>query len=106
MAVKIGLKYIGQTMLEQYPADYIVGNIGDKIHLGCRLTPEHAPFDIGREYMEDDKANGIYDYKIDPDGHGVTLTLTGPGCGLIYMEAGDPINDTALFLIEVNTPKH
>lgn len=103
---KSGLKYIGQTMLEQYPADYIVGNIGDKIHLGCRLTPEHTPFDIGREYMEDDKANGIYDYEIDQDGHGVTLTLTGPGCGLIYMEAGDPINDTALFLIEVNTPKH
>jgi hypothetical protein len=35
----------------------------------------------------------------------VTLTLTGPGSGLIYMEAGPPINDGALFLIEVNTPK-
>jgi hypothetical protein len=103
---KSGLQYTGPVMLEQYPSDYIVGNIGDKIHLGCRLTPEHTPFDIGREYMEDDKANGIYDYEIDQDGHGVTLTLTGPGCGLIYMEAGDPINDTALFLIEVNTPKH
>lgn len=103
---KSGLQYTGPTMLEQYPSDYIVGDIGDKIHLGCRLTPEHAQFDIGLEYLEDDKANGIYDYQIDPDGHGVTLTLTGPGCGLIYMEAGPPINDTALFLIEVNTPKH
>lgn len=52
--------------------------------------------------MEDDKTAGIYDYEIDPDGHGATLTLTGPGVGLIYMDAGDPINDAALFIIEVN----
>lgn len=102
---KSGLKYNGPVMLEQYPSDYIVGNIGDKIHIGCRLTPDNAPFSIGLDYLEDDRKNGIYDYEVDLDGHGVTLTLTGPGCGLIYMEAGEPINDTALFLIEVNTPK-
>ena len=92
-------------MLEQYPSDYIVGDIGDKIHLGCRLTPEHAQFDIGLEYLEDDKANGIYDYVVDEDGHGATLTLTGPGTGLIYMEAGEPVNEGAMFFIEVNLPK-
>ena len=102
---KTGLEYTGLTLLEPYPSDYIIGNIGDKIHIGCRVVPTHAPFDIGLEYLEDDKATGIYDYTIDPDGHGVTLTLTGPGTGLIYMEAGPPINDGALFLIEVNTPK-
>ena len=41
-------------------------------------------------------------YEIDADGHGVTLTLKKSGRGLIYMEAGEPINDAALFLIEVN----
>ena len=46
----------------------------------------------------------FYDYEIDEDGRGAVLTLTGPGCGLIYMEAGDPINDAALFIIEVNLP--
>ena len=102
---KSGLKYTGPIMFEQYPSDYIVGDIGDKIHIGCRLTPDNAPFSIGLDYLKDDRKNGIYDYEVDPDGHGVTLTLTGPGCGLIYMEAGEPINDTALFLIEVNTPK-
>ncbi len=101
---KTGLKYTGKTSLEKYPSDYIVGDIGDKIHLGCILTPGHAPFDIGLDYLEEDKKEGIYDYKVDPDGHGVTLTLTGPGRGLIYMEAGDPINDAALFIIEVNLP--
>jgi hypothetical protein len=102
---KTGLKYTGETSFQPYPADYIVGNIGDKIHIGCQFTPSHAPFDVGEEYMADDKAEGIYDYKIDEDGHGATLTLTGPGRGLIYMEAGDPINEAALFIIEVNLPK-
>ena len=101
---KTGLRYTGQTLFEPFPSDYIVGNIGEKIHIGCRITPQHTPFDVGIEYMEDDKAAGIYDYTVDPDGHGVTLTLTGPGTGLIYMEAGPPINDSALFLIEVNLP--
>ena len=101
---KTGLKYTGETGLVKYPSGYIRGNIGEKIHLGCILTPSHAPFDIGLEYLEDDKATGIYDYEIDTDGHGVTLHLKGPGTGLIYMEAGDPINEAALFIIEVNKP--
>lgn len=101
---KTGLQYTGETSLVKYPSGYINGNIGDRIHLGCIVTPSHAPFDIGREYLEDDKAEGIYDYEIDTDGHGVTLQLTGPGTGLVYMEAGDPINEAALFIIEVNLP--
>ena len=102
---KSGIRYVGMPSLEQYPDDYIVGNIGDVIHIGCHLTPSYAPFDIGLAYLEADRAEGIYEYEIDKDGHGVTLTLTGPGRGLIYMEAGDPINDAALFLIEVNLPE-
>ena len=99
---KSKLQYVGATMLEQYPSDYIRGDIGQQIHIGCRLTPNNTPFDIGLDYLEFDKERGIYDYEIDSDGHGVTLTLTGAGTGLIYMEAGPPINDTALFLVEVN----
>lgn len=96
------LQYVGQTLFEPYPSDYIRGDIGDTIHIGCRTVPSNAPFDIGIDYLEYDKERGIYEYEIDPDGHGVTLTLTGPGTGLIYMEAGEPINDGALFMIEVN----
>ena len=99
---KSRLQYVGAALMEQYPSDYIRGDIGQKIHIGCRLTPYDTPFDIGLDYLEFDKERGIYDYEIDSDGHGVTLTLTGSGTGLIYMEAGPPINDTALFLVEVN----
>lgn len=102
---KTGLQYNGPTLFEPYPSDYIVGDIGDRIHIGCRVTPSHTSFDIGLEYLEDDKAAGIYNYQVDSDGHGVTLTLTAPGSGLIYMEAGPPVNEGALFLIEVNTPR-
>ena len=99
---KSGISFIGKPELIQYPSDYIRGDIGDVIHIGCTLNPPDTPFDIGLEYLEDDKAEGIYDYVIDEDRHGVTLTLTGPGRGLIYMEASEPINDAALFVIEVN----
>lgn len=99
---KSGISFTGQSYLIQYPDKYIRGNIGDIIHLGCNLYPPDTPFDVGKEYLEDDKAAGIYDYTIDEDGHGVTIKLTGSGTGLIYMEAGEPINDAALFFIEVN----
>ena len=57
------------------------------------------------EYMENDKKSGIYDYVLDNDGHGAVLTLTGPGSGLIYMSAGPPVNESALWFIEVNLPQ-
>ena len=95
---------IGPSYFKAWPSSYIQGNIGDSVHIWCDFSPADAPFDVGASYMEDDKAEGIYDYVIDDDGHGAVLTLTGPGRGLIYMEAGAPVNDAALFIIEVNQP--
>lgn len=102
---KSGMSDLGPTFLKSYPSSYIRGKIGDKIHLGCIISPPHTPFDVGESYMADDKAEGIYDYEIDPDGLGAVLTLTGPGRGWIYMEAGEPIDDGALFVIEVDLPR-
>lgn len=101
---KSGLKYTGATYFKAMPDSYLRGDIGDRIHIWCEFSPAYASFDIGREYMEEDRSNGIYDYEIDPDGHGAVLTLKGAGRGLIYMEAGAPVNDAALFIIEVNQP--
>ena len=102
---KSGLTQMAGQFFSYYPESYIRGNIGDKIHIGCIFTPEDAPFDVGMEYMENDKKEGIYDYTIDEDGHGAVLTLTGPGSGLIYMSAGAPVNESALWFIEVNLPQ-
>ncbi len=101
---KSGLQTYEPPYFKAHPADYIVGDIGDRIHIWCDVSPSGTPFDVGISYMEDDRKEGIYDYEIDADGHGATLTLTGPGRGLIYMEAGPPVNDAALFIIEVNLP--
>jgi hypothetical protein len=101
---KSGLEDLSGPYLRSYPSDYIRGDIGDQVHIWCEFSPVSAPFDVGISYMEDDKAEGLYDYKLDADGHGATLTLTGPGRGLIYMEAGEPVNDAALFIIEINQP--
>ena len=93
----------GPPRFASYPENkYINGDIGDTIRLWCDIFPPNTPFDIGLEYLEDDRKAGIYDYIIDDDGHGVTLILKGQGSGLIYMEALEPVNDAALYFIEVN----
>ncbi len=101
---KSGLSPAIPPSFRAYPSSYIRGDIGDRIHIWCEFTPAYGPFNAGTEYMEDDKAKGIYSYTLDEDGHGATLELTGPGRGLIYMEAGPPVNESALFIIEVNLP--
>lgn len=83
---------------------YIRGDIGDTVRIWCDIFPPYTPFDIGRVYLEADRKDGIYDFIIDEDGHGVTLILKGPGTGLLYMEAGEPVNEAELYLIEVNMP--
>lgn len=99
------LKEFGPSRFESFPESYIRGNIGDTLHLWCDFSPPHAPFDIGIEELEEDKAMGIYDYIIDEDGHGVRLILKNPGTGIVYMEAGHPINEAAMWIIEVNLPQ-
>ncbi len=101
---KSGLSPKGDVSFRAYPSSYIQGNIGDRIHIWCEVTPEDTPFDVGENYMEEDEFNGIYRYTVDEDGHGAVLELTKAGRGLIYMEAGPPVNESALFIVEVNLP--
>lgn len=101
---KSGISDLGPTYIKPYPSQYVRGKIGDKVHIGCKVSPQNTPFDVGEDYMKDDNKTGIYDYEIDPDGHGAVLTLTGPGRGWIYMEAGAPVDRGVLFVIEVDLP--
>lgn len=101
---KSGLHEFGPSGFASFPESYIRGDIGDTLHLWCEFYPPHAQFDVGVEELEYDKDQGIYDYIIDEDGHGVRLILTGPGSGLVYMRVGEPVNEAALWVIEVNLP--
>lgn len=88
------------------PSGFIQADIGEQIHVRSYVYPEDTPFEIGLEELESDRQRGIYDYEIDPDGHGVTLTLTGPGTGILYMSAGEPVNESDMLVIEVNKTKN
>lgn len=90
------------VFFEMIPSGHIQGYVGDEVHVRCDYSPEDADFDIGLEELEYDKERGIYDYRIDEDGKGVTLRLKSPGMGIIYMTAGEPINEAGLLVIEVN----
>ena len=94
-----------EVKFSSFPDSYIRGDIGDTLHLWCEFSPYYAPFDIGLEELEEDESNGIYDYIIDEDGHGVRLILKKPGSGLVYMKVGAPVNEAALWVIEVNLPE-
>ena len=94
----------GPSGLASFPESYIRGDIGDTLHLYCEFYPPHTPFEIDMEELEYDRKQGIYDYIIDEDGQGVRLILTGSGTGIVYMEAGEPVNDAAMWVVEVNLP--
>lgn len=103
---KTGLIYCGETYLRVTPDNYIRGKIGDTIHIRCDYKPSFAILDIGLEELEFDHDNGIYDYTLDEDGKGVVLKLTGSGSGMLYIEAGAPINQSELVIIEVDLPEN
>ena len=88
------------------PSGFIQGNPGDVIHVRCEYHPDVAPFDIGMEELEYDSSRGIYDYVIDEDAKGVRITLKSPGTGILYMSAGEPVNETGMLVVEVNNIKN
>lgn len=87
--------------LTMYPGEYIEGHVGDVIRIWCEYYPRSAPFDPGIEELDFDRKRGIYDYEIDEDRRGVTLSLKGPGTGLVYMSAGAPVNLSGMTIITV-----
>lgn len=100
---KTGIKENDDTVFfKMSPSGYIQGDIGDSINVRCRIHPSDTPFDIGIEELENDRERGLYDYSLDEDGYGVTLYLRKPGRGIIYMEAGEPINESGILMVEIN----
>ena len=99
---KTGLAYYGDAHITIFPGNYIEGHVGEKVHIWAEVTPKGCRLEFGKEELEFDKSRGIYDYKMDKDGHGVTLELKSRGSGIVYVEAGTPTSDAAMVYIEVN----
>ena len=74
----------------------------EKVHVWCEVYPEDTPIDISRDDLDFDVERGIYTYEMDPDGHGVVLTLRENGTGMFTIDAGPPVNDGFLVIIVVN----
>lgn len=99
---KSGVTSFGPGRITLHPSDIISCRVGDSVHIWADLEPPDAPFDIGLEELEEDRERGLYDYTIDPDGHGVTLSLKAPGTGIVYFQAGWPVTDSAGALIVID----
>lgn len=91
--------YNGTPKFVQHPADYIECRIGDTLHLWCDVYPPDTPFTIDPSNIENDTGLGLYEYDLDPDGFGITMYMKKGGTSHIYMEAGPPIDDAALYVI-------
>ena len=76
--------------------------MGDIVHIRVDSDPADALVNIGKEELEFDRNNGIYDYELDEDGRGVVLRLESRGSGLLYVEGGYPSSDAAIIVIVVS----
>jgi hypothetical protein len=99
---KSGLENKAGGKITVHPGTYIEAMPGDTVHVWAELDPEDAQFTMGMEELEDDRKEGIYDYKMDEDGRGVTLYLKNPGSGLLYMSSGNPVSDSAVIVVVVD----
>lgn len=85
-----------------FPGNFIRCRKGDIVEISCEYFPLSAPFDIGTEELEYDKSRGIYDYAIGEDGRSVTLYTMERGSGLLYMEAGYPVNQAEMIVVVID----
>jgi hypothetical protein len=93
---------VGEAWIRLYPGQFITGTNDEKVHVWVEVYPEDTPVDISREDLDFDVERGIYTYEMDPDGHGVTLTLKENGTGMFTIDAGPPVNDGFLVMVVVN----
>lgn len=85
-----------------YPANFITGRDGERIHVWVDVFPEETEVWIDEDDLDFDRERGIYDYEIDVDGKGVWLDLLKGGSGAFIINAGPPIDDGLLVIIVVN----
>lgn len=85
-----------------YPGQFLTGRDGEQIRVWVEVSPESTPVQFDLEDLEFDRERGIYDYRLDPDGKGVTLDLLQGGTGMFIVHAGPPVSEDLLVVIVVN----
>ncbi|MBR6932904.1 MAG: DUF4906 domain-containing protein [Bacteroidales bacterium] len=82
------------------PAAYNERQPGDSIRLRLDLFPPDTPVTIENLGYEDENIAAVYDYRIHPDGHGITLFSKKHGTAHVIFSAGPPVSrDTLAFVV-------
>lgn len=98
------LEAVTEGTITIQPSDVIYAEVGDSLHVWADVTPSTAVVTIDEELLEVDVENGLYDYEIDEDGRGLMLWFKATGTGMVYMEAGSPVNAADGAIIFVRDP--
>jgi len=90
-----------KASFELHPAAYNECEIGDDYRIWCEVTPSDVPFYIEPLAHDDDpEVAKLYQYTLDPDGHGLTIHTWKGGTAVVYFKAGPPVNrDTLAMLV-------
>ena len=82
------------------PAAYNERLPGDSIRFRLDILPPETPVTIENIGYEDPNIAAVYDYRIHPDGHGITLYSKKYGTAHVLFSAGAPVNrDTLAFVV-------
>ena len=92
---------VAETRFQLYPAAYNECAVGEEFHLWCDIFPEGTPVTIEPIAYDEVPVREVYDYEIDPDGHGLTVRSRKGGTALVYFQAGPPVNRDTLALLVI-----
>lgn len=88
---------------ELHPAAFNTCRSDESFHIWCDISPSRTPVEIEPlAYDEDERVAALYDYDIDPDGHGLTIHPRKGGTAMVYIKAGHPVNRDTLAMLVID----
>ena len=91
-----------RVAFDLHPAAYNECQPGDDYRIWCDISPSSTPVEIEPlAYDDHEDVAALYDYTIDPDGHGLTIHTKKGGSALVYFNAGPPVNRDTLALLVI-----
>ena len=93
---------ISQGSFTLHPGNIVTGRDGESVRIWCEVSPESTEVIFDEDDLDYDSGRGIYDYKLDADGRGVTLDLLKSGTGMFGIDIGEPVCEGVLVIVVVN----
>ena len=88
---------------ELHPAAFNTCTSQEHYHIWCDISPSRTPVEIEPlAYDEDERVAALYDYTLDPDGHGLTIHPHKGGTAMVYIKAGHPVDRDTLAMLVID----